>query len=258
MRLLIWLSFGLSNYIFSQAAAAQMQNDFEHRKNSSGSQLLMDPTAEQSGHDFQFGVQYSRPTLTLEIAGSRNLAKSPDLDAYEDQQPITGTYKGGSALSIKTVASVFLGKGPTHYSLGAGLENLELGLQQWMSKSGPSEARFQMNSIVLELGIQRELNEWVETLLNIYLTQSLDGKLQSRYLSYSSLADTLATKVLVDDALTSGTRLGFNGQYLFNIVPSLAFGVGLSAEYGVLKFSTRESASNIFGYSWAFLILMKI
>ncbi len=207
---------------------------------------------------FQLGISYSYPKFNMDVGGTRTLTKSPDLGAYEDSLPVSGTFKGGSSLALRTVASFLFGRHENNLSLGFGLESLELGVKERMSKGGPSSASFQANSFVIEGGVQRSVSRWTQTVLRLGLAQGLSGKLHTRYVTSSSFGDSVGGYASIDDSLKTATRLSISGQYLFNIMPSLALGLQTSAEYGIVSFQARDTKSTLFGYSWGFTALMRL
>ncbi len=217
------------------------------------------PYSEESSSSavFQLSVSYGFPKFTLDVGGTRTLSKAADLDAYEDQKPISGTFKGGSSLATRTVASVLFGQKENNFSLGFGLENLELGLRDRMTKS-PSQASFELNSLILEGGVQKNMNRWGQTSLRISLTQGLSGKLQTRYLAYPTYQDSPSTYVSIYDSIKTASRLGISGQYLFYLAPAFAAGLYTSADYGTVAFEDRNTKSMIFGYNWGFTVLLRM
>ncbi len=57
---------------------------------------------------FQLSINYGTGSLTLEVNGDRSLNKVASPTAYEDGQPVSGTYSNGSVKQLRTVASTLL------------------------------------------------------------------------------------------------------------------------------------------------------
>jgi hypothetical protein len=208
---------------------------------------------------FQLSINYGMGSLTLEANGTRTLNKAASPSAYEDGQPVSGTYANGSVKQLRTVASTLLPFRGRSFVLGIGLEDLDVGVTgSSLSKAGGTEGSFHMNSLIFEAGAQRNFSRWGQALVTISYDHALGGKLRSRYITKSIRSDATQNYAIINDSLASGGRLSITGNYQFNLLPGFSFGLFTSAQYGALVFVDRNQRSFIYGYTTGLSLMLKI
>jgi hypothetical protein len=218
-----------------------------------------DTTGENQTQVFQLSINYGMGSLTLEANGDRTLTKAASPTAYEDGQPVSGTYANGSVKQLRTVASTLLPFRGRSFVLGIGLEDLDVGVSgSSLSKAGGTEGSFHMNSLILEAGAQRNFSRWGQALVTMSYDHALGGKLRSRYITKSIRSDATQNYAIVNDSLASGGRLSITGNYQFNLLPGFSFGIFTSAQYGALAFVDRNQRSYIYGYTTGLSLMLKI
>ncbi|MDQ3233085.1 MAG: hypothetical protein M3Q07_14810, partial [Pseudobdellovibrionaceae bacterium] len=82
-------------------------------------------TSDNQTQVFQLSINYGTGSLTLEANGNRTLTKAASPNAYEDGQPVSGTYANGSVKQLRTVASMLLPFRGRSFVVGLGLEDLD-------------------------------------------------------------------------------------------------------------------------------------
>jgi hypothetical protein len=218
-----------------------------------------DSTGDLQTQVFQLSINYGMGSLTLEANGNRTLTKAASPTAYEDGQPVSGTYANGSVKQLRTVASTLIPYRGRSFVLGIGLEDLDVGVSgSTLSKAGGTEGSFHMNSLILEAGALRNFNRWGQASVTMSYDHALGGKLRSRYITKSIRSDATQNYAIVNDSLASGGRLSITGNYQFNLLPGFSFGIFTSAQYGALVFVDRSQRSFIYGYTTGLSLMLKI
>lgn len=218
-------------------------------------------TAQESfGNErFHISLQYGTGSLDLEVDGQRTLEQEPTSGIYEDNAPVNGSYTGGRLFYNRTSLSYLFQRGGRTYFLGLGLENLELGKSgSPLTKSGGTEASFQLNSLITEFGAIRNFSSLSHAKASISVDTVLDGKLRSRYMVRAASTSGAGRYAVIEDHVASGFRLGIQGGYYINMSPGLSTGVTVNAQYGILNFRERQESSAIFGYELGLCFLLKI
>ncbi|MFW7379595.1 MAG: hypothetical protein ACOH5I_12350 [Oligoflexus sp.] len=215
-------------------------------------------TAQVNDH-FHISVLYGTGQLSLEVDGNRSLSQEPPFGVYEDQQPVTGSYQSGSTRFQRTTFSYLFNLGQRTMFTSIGLENLKLGSGGTpLIKSGGTEAEFQLNSMVFEIGATRRLSVFSQAKGSISYDQFLDGKLRSRYLLRTAAQSGGPRYTVIEDHVSGGGRLNLTGAYYLNISPGLSAGIQVSGQYGILRFRERGSASAIFGYTMGLSLVLRL
>ena len=208
---------------------------------------------------FQLSINYGTGSLTLEANGDRSLTKVASPTAYEDGQPVSGTYSNGSVKQLRTVASTLLPFRGRSFIFGIGLEDLDIGVSgNQLSKSGGTEGSFHMNSLILEAGALRNFNRWGQAMVTISYDHILGGKLRSRYITKTIRSDAAQNYAIINDSVASGGRMSITGNYQINLLPGFSFGLFTSAQYGALSFIDRNQQSYIYGYTTGLSLMLKI
>lgn len=241
---------------------AQAQNQVPSAPSTSYSTTSyssIDDSPDVGQSNFQLTINYGTGSLTLETNGKRNLTRPANTEAYEDGQPVSGTYAEGSVKQLRTIASAILPLRNRTYMLGLGLENLDIGVGGTpMSKTGGTEGSLHMSSVVFEAGALRSFNRWGQALVSVSYDHTLGGKLRSRYQAQTARAGTTSSFATVEDQIQSGSRLTIAGNYQFHLLPGFAMGLFTAAQYGVIRFEDRKEASSIYGYTLGLSLLLKI
>lgn len=208
---------------------------------------------------FHIGIMYGTGQVNLEVDGQRPLRQEPSSGIYEDQQPVSGSFNGGSTRFQRTTFSYLFDVGNRTLFAGVGLENLSLGGGgSPLHKSGGTEAEFRLNAMVFELGAIRRLNVFTQARGSIAYDHFLDGKLRSRYLIRTAAQTGGPRYAVVEDHVSGGGRLNLSGSYFLNITPGLSAGLQISAHYGIVEFRERGSSSAIFGYTLGMCLILRI
>jgi hypothetical protein len=208
---------------------------------------------------FHLNLAYGIGQLEIEVDGDRSLPATPVPGTYEDNQPVSGSFHGGSCRYQRTTLAYLFPFRRQVLFAGMGLENLTLGEgSSPLTKSGGTAAEFQLNALALEFGAVRKLNPFSLVKGMVAYDHFLDGKLRSRYLVRSASSSTAARHAVVEDDITGGGRILLAGTYYFNLTPGLSTGLQVNLQYGLLKFKQRSETSALFGYTFGLHLLLRI
>jgi len=208
---------------------------------------------------FHISIMYGTGQVNLEVDGQRPLRQEPSIDVYEDQQPVNGSFAGGTTRVQRTTFSYLFDADNRTYFSGIGLENLKLGGGgSPLQKSGGTEAEFQLNAMIFEFGASRRLNAFSQAKGTISYDQFLDGKLRTRYLLRSASQPGGSRYAVIEDRVSGGGKLNLSGAYFLNITPGLSAGMQINVQYGVIDFKERPISSAISGYTLGMSFVLRI
>ena len=221
------------------------------------------PESDQAAYieefeSYQFQIAYKVGNLSAEIAGDRALEETPQAAVYEDNQPVTGTFSGGSVSQIRSsLSSISSTLEKARQFWGLGVDNLTAGTtSNPMEKSGGSTATLQITSLYLHYGILKDINKYSQVSAQVAYDHMMFGKFRSRYLINSG--GGTQNYGVIEDYLTSGYKLSISGNYLLNINSGLGFGMVAGIQIGKYKLESRSEDSAISGFNFGLTTVLRL
>ena len=209
------------------------------------------PAESRAGIDLFYGMG----APVMQMPSRSTLPNPPPAGTYEDDEPVTGTYQGGSTAHTRMIASILLPSSPQIFEVGIGIDSIEIGgAGAKMKKVGGTTGEFALESLVFHGGVSRHLGNWFLVRGAISYDQALYGTLRSRYVLRRG-ADGTEHFAVIEDQVKSGQKLTFSCQYLINAAKAFYLGPVFDVFYGALKFKQRSDVAALHGmtYGWMFL-----